>query len=175
MKNKVVKAYLRHTNRPRPSIVLVRSDRFQKQITKQWDLKTANLYLERIRSEIALGTFTEGNHFAKLSSRRPISELKDKFIKHRSEEVARQNLSPKTLQSDKEAIRIFVHTVGNAQIGSITKKFIQKKFVDELLLNSLNKNGRSYSRVSINNYLKHLSGAFSWAEREGFVEENPRQ
>ncbi len=137
------------------------------------DLKTAEIYLQRIRSEIALGTFTEGNHFAKLSSRRPISELKEKFIKHRSEEVARQNLSPNTLRSDKEALRIFEHTVGNAQIGSITKKFIQKRFVDELLLNSLNKNGKPYSRISINNYVKHISGAFSWAERESIVEENP--
>ena len=148
MKNKVVKAYLRHTKRPRPSIVLVRADRSQKQITKQWDLKTAEIYLQQIRSEISLGTFKEGDHFTKLSTRRPISELKDKFIKHRSEEVGRQNLSPNTLGSDKEALRIFEHTVGNAQIGSITRKFIQKKFVDELL-NTLNKNGKLYSRVSI--------------------------
>ena len=173
MKRLPKSAYLRIQHHKHPQIELRWTDGTRKFFTVKTDQKTAQEIVETIKRKIALKTFDITQYIETPESSMTLEKFYDLYMKYRDREVSLGNIEPNTVVNDQSAFKLFIEILGpKVEIRSSEETEI-KKFIHHLIHVRKTKYGRNYSPRSIQSYLKHLTGAFSYAMRTGLISDNP--
>lgn len=152
---------------------IVYTDESVQYFSKRCSPEIAKNILEKIRNRIALGTF-DLNDFTHIRAK-SISFLNfvTEYLNHRETLVSSRQLSKATVDADYHALLLFEKYIGNKiYINSITDSTIYK-FIQYLLNEAKTIYDKNYTPASVNHYLRHLQSAFSYAQKKGYIEENP--
>lgn len=140
--------------------------------TKKCSDQVANEIKQRIQDRIANGTFDIKDFTRSRAQRISLERMFIEYMTEREKLVQLGKLSPKTLETDFSAFKIFGQVIGKHTIvNSLTKDDIVN-FSIELLENHTNMKGKPYSPGAVNTYLRHLSAVFTWAKNKGYAQEN---
>lgn len=144
----------------------------RRHFTKLCDDKTAQEILSKIQNRIALGTFEIADFtFVKEKSINILAFCKD-YLSHREKLTEIGKLSKQTLEHDLQSIKLFIKFTGKTKsISQIAISDIDS-FIAYLLNSQKTIYGKPYSPASINSYLGHIQGAWSWAAEQGYIREN---
>ncbi|MBN1998182.1 tyrosine-type recombinase/integrase [candidate division KSB1 bacterium] len=141
--------------------------------SKKCNQKTAQELCDKINNRIALGTFDMDDFSHSREKRYPCEKFMQEYLVYREGLVYTGRLSQNTLDKDYYSIVLWLKHFGkNKSITEITEQTVNA-FIIDLKTNKKTIYGKNYTASSINGYLKHISGAFSYAVRNGYMKSNP--
>ena len=159
-------------DRINPQIGIYYTDGTLKTKSIRVDLNTAEAFIDQLNREIVLGIFREDKIFTPGAQKTTLLDLKNKYLEYREKEVELKNISSNSLVQDNSAFyALFLIFGEKTKLNTFTKESV-KQFQFSLL-NHKSRHNRNYSPASVNSYMKHLSGAFSFAIEQGWIDINP--
>lgn len=108
------------------------------------------------------------NPFA--SSKKLLSKAIQEYIEHREKRVKRFDRSPRTIDSDKGALKLFLKYI-NSKYGDTYLNEIRIKDIEDFKETRLDVDGVSLTTIGIN--LRHTRTFFEYFKKKGIIENNP--
>jgi|GEM_PF-3418174 len=165
--------YVKTKGRKNPYVEFLWEDGTRKGKTVKASIEVVERQVQIIRDQIALGTFDVSAFIPTVQSNVSLGFFRRVYLDFREGEVKRGERSPNSLQADKYALRMLIELFGETRgIHTFNSDLLKREFIDKLISKETHY-GEVYKPRSINNYLKHLKSAFSWAKERGYIKENP--